>query len=88
MDLEEGTGRLTGTLGAFVVRYKDNYLRVGSGMTDAQRKQFWDAGIRLIGRVIEVKYKDESIDGRTGLRSLQFPIFVQLRELGKRESYD
>ena len=88
MDLEEGTGRLTGTLGAFVVRYKDNYLRVGSGMTDEQRKQFWDAGIRLIGRVIEVKYKDESIDSRTGLRSLQFPIFVQLRELGKRESYD
>lgn len=88
MDLEEGTGRLTGTLGAFVVRYKDNYLRVGSGMTDEQRKQFWDAGIRLIGRVIEVKYKDESIDSRTGLYSLQFPIFVQLRELGKRESYD
>ena len=88
MDLEEGTGRLTGTLGAFVVRYKDNYLRVGSGMTDEQRKQFWDAGIRLIGRVIEVKYKDESIDSRTGLHSLQFPIFVQLRELGKRESYD
>lgn len=88
MDLEEGTGRLSGTLGAFVVRYKDNYLRVGSGMTDAQRKEFWDDGISLIGRVIEVKYKDESYDRRTGLHSLQFPIFVQLRELGKQESYD
>ena len=88
VDLEEGTGRLSGTLGAFVVRYKNNYLRVGSGMTDDQRKKFWYDGLNLIGRVIEVKYKDESYDRRTGLRSLQFPIFVQLRELGKQESYD
>ena len=88
VDLEEGTGRLSGTLGAFVVRYKNNYLRVGSGMTDDQRKKFWDDGLNLIGRVIEVKYKDESYDRRTGLRSLQFPTFVQLRELGKQESYD
>ena len=88
VDLEEGTGRLTGTLGAFVVRYKGNYLRVGSGMTDEQRKTFWEEGISLIGRVIEIKYKDESLDKRTGRYSLQFPIFVQLRELGKQESYD
>lgn len=88
VDLEEGTGRLSGTLGAFVVRYKNNYLRVGSGMTDDQRKKFWNDGLNLIGRVIEVKYKDESYDHRTGLRSLQFPTFVQLRELGKQESYD
>lgn len=88
VDLEEGTGRLTGILGAFVVRYKGNYLRVGSGMTDEQRKIFWDEGISLVGRVIEVKYKEESYDRRTGLYSLQFPIFVQLRELGKQESYD
>lgn len=88
VDLEEGTGRLSGTLGAFVVRYKNNYLRVGSGMADDQRKKFWNDGLNLIGRVIEVKYKDESYDHRTGLRSLQFPTFVQLRELGKQESYD
>ena len=88
VDLEEGTGRLSGTLGAFVVRYKGNYLRVGSGMTDEQRKIFWDEGVGLIGRVIEVKYKDESLDKRTGRYSLQFPIFVQLREFGKQESYD
>lgn len=88
LDLEEGCGRLKGTLGAFVVRYKGNYLRVGSGITDEQRKLFWEEGIKLIGRVIEVKYKEESRDKQTGLYSLQFPIFVQLRELGKQESYD
>jgi len=88
LDLEEGTGRLKGTLGAFVVRYKGNILRVGSGMTDKQRATFWNDGIALVGRVIEVKYKEESRDKQTGLYSLQFPIFVQLRELGKQESYE
>lgn len=88
LDLEEGTGRLKGTLGAFVVRYKGNILRVGSGMTDEQRTTFWNNGIALVGRVIEVKYKEESRDKQTGLYSLQFPIFVQLRELGKQESYE
>lgn len=88
LDLEEGTGRLKGTLGAFVVRYKGNILRVGSGMTDEQRATFWNDGIALVGRVIEVKYKEESRDKQTGLYSLQFPIFVQLRELGKQESYE
>ena len=88
LDLEEGTGWLKGTLGAFVVRYKGNILRVGSGMTDEQRATFWNDGIALVGRVIEVKYKEESRDKQTGLYSLQFPIFVQLRELGKQESYE
>lgn len=88
IDVEEGTGRLSGTLGAFVVRYKDNILHVGSGMTDEQRHTFWEERESLIDRVIEVKYKEESRDKDTGKPSLQFPIFVQLRELGKQESYD
>ena len=88
IDVEEGSGRLSGTLGAFVVRYKDNILHVGSGMTDEQRRQFWEDRESLIDRVIEVKYKEESRDKETGKPSLQFPIFVQLRELGKQESYD
>jgi DNA ligase-1 len=88
IDVEEGTGRLSGTLGAFVVRYKDNILNVGSGMTDEQRHEFWEKRESLIGRIIEVKYKEESRDKESGRPSLQFPIFVQLRELGKQESYD
>ncbi len=88
IDVEEGSGRLSGTLGAFVVKYKDNILHVGSGMTDEQRKIFWQDRESLIDRVIEVKYKEESRDKETGRPSLQFPIFIQLRELGKQESYD
>jgi len=86
--LEEGSGRLSGRLGAFVVNYKGNTLNVGSGMTDEQREQYWQNKDNLVDRVIEVKYKEESSDKKTGLCSLQFPIFVSLREEGKEESYD
>ncbi|MCL2201476.1 MAG: hypothetical protein FWB75_05875 [Oscillospiraceae bacterium] len=83
---EIGSGRLQGKLGAFVVDYKGNPLNVGSGMTDEQRDEFWASRDELIGRVIEVKYKEESSDKKTGNFSLQFPIFVSLREEGKEES--
>jgi len=85
--VEEGSGRLSGILGAFVVDYKGNSLNVGSGMTDEQRATFWSMRDDLIDRVIEVKYKEESSDKKTGQFSLQFPIFVSLREEGKQESY-
>jgi len=87
-DVEEGSGRNVGRLGAFVVDYKGNALNVGSGMSDQQRDEFWGIRDELIGRVIEVKYKEESSDKKTGNNSLQFPIFVALREPGKEESYD
>jgi DNA ligase-1 len=86
-DVQAGSGRLSGKLGAFIVDYKGNTLNVGSGMSDEQRELFWANRENLIGRVIEVKYKEESNDKKTGLQSLQFPIFVSLREEGKEESY-
>ena len=87
MDVEEGSGRLAGRLGAFIVDYKGGKVNVGSGMTDEQRDEFWRIRDELKGRVIEVKYKEESSDKKTGQFSLQFPIFVSLREEGKDESY-
>ena len=85
--VEEGSGRLSGKLGAFVVEYRGNNVNVGSGMSDEQREEFWEIRDNLPGRVIEVKYKEESRDKKTGLPSLQFPIFISLREEGKEESY-
>ena len=86
--VEEGSGRNLGRLGAFVVDYKGNVLNVGSGFSDQQREDFWLVRDELPGRVIEVKYKEESSDKKTGQFSLQFPIFVTLREEGKEVSYD
>jgi len=85
--VEAGSGRLLGKLGAFVVDYNGNPVNVGSGMTDEQRDEFWENRENLIGRVIEVKYKEESTDKKTGSKSLQFPIFVALREEGKEVSH-
>ena len=86
--LEQGSGRLKNTLGAFVVDYKGNELNCGSGMSDEQRSEYWNKRDELVGRVIEVKYKEESTDKKTGNLSLQFPIFVMLREIDKQVSYN
>jgi len=88
IEVVEGEGRLKGTLGALVVKYKENTINVGSGFDDETRKKFWENRELLIKRVVEVKYKEISKDKKTGLESLQFPIFVRLRENGKCISYD
>ncbi len=84
---EEGTGRLAGNLGAFVLRYKDNEVNVGSGFTDEQRADFWLHRDDLIDTLCEVKYKEISYDKNTGLESLQFPVFVGLRTDKSEASY-
>ena len=84
---EAGTGRLEGTLGAMVLQYKDNEVKVGSGFTDEQRKEYWENRDVLVGTLCEVKYKEISSDKNTGLESLQFPVFVQLREDKSEISY-
>ena len=88
IDAIEVSGRLKGTLGALVVDYKGNTVNVGSGFSDEQRKKFWENKDSIIGRVIEVKYKEITKNKDTGLESLQFPVFVSLREQGKEVSYD
>lgn len=84
---EAGTGRLKGTLGAFVLEYKGNEVKVGSGFTDEQREKFWQKRDGLTGTLCEVKYKEISQDKGTGLESLQFPVFVGLRTDKTEVSY-
>ena len=85
---EEGTGRNKGRLGAFVVDYNGNKVKVGSGYGDEERVNFWNNRDKYIGRVITVKYKEISKDKKTGLESLQFPVYCGMRELGKEPSYE
>lgn len=84
---EEGTGRLAGTLGAFVLNYKGNEVKVGSGFTDEQRVSYWQSKDEIAGMLCEVKYKEISSDKNTGLESLQFPVFIQLRKDKTEVSY-
>lgn len=75
----EGEGKYKGMLGALVVDYKGNPVNVGSGFSDTQRIEYWKNKNSLIGKIVEVKYKEESSD-KNGVKSLQFPIFSRLRE--------
>lgn len=84
---EEGSGRLAGTLGAFVLDYKGNEVNVGSGFTDEQRAAFWENRENLSGMLCEVKYKEISSDKKTKSESLQFPVFVTLRTDKSEVSY-
>lgn len=72
---EEGTGKAEGSLGAFIIDYKGKSVNVGSGLTDEQRRDFWDTKVSLIGRIIEVEFHEETPDG-----SLRHPRFVRFRD--------
>lgn len=85
---EEGTGKYKGMLGSFIINYKNNSVNVGSGYNDEQRIDFWTNRDKYIGRILEVKFKEESMDKKTKLISLQFPTFVCIREEGKEVSYN
>ena len=85
--VEDGSGRLSGTLGAFVLDFKGNEVKVGTGFTDTQRSEYWGKREQLLGALCEVKYKEISQDKSTGAESLQFPVFVTLRTDKTEVSY-
>lgn len=83
----EGTGRLAGTLGALILDFKGHEVKVGSGFSNEQRSEFWHNKDNLIGVLCEVKYKEVSYDKSTGAESLQFPVFVGIRNDKEGVSY-
>ena len=72
--LEEGTGRHRGKLGAVKINYNGVIVKVGSGFSDEEREQVWADKDSFIGRMIEVRYQEETPDG-----SLRFPTFSCFR---------
>jgi DNA ligase-1 len=76
VDMEEGSGRLTGTLGAIHVRYKDgNIVKVGSGFSDEERALYWTKPNLILNKIVEVKYFESSRNA-DGTESLRFPTWV------------
>ncbi len=79
---EEGTGRNQGRLGAIVCEGVDNdrsiRVNVGSGLSDADRDEYWSARDDLLGRVVEVA-ADAVTQNQDGTYSLRFPRFVRFR---------
>jgi len=88
--VEEGTGRNQGKLGAVVCEGVDDGKRIvvncGSGFTDKQRAEFWEARDTLVGQVVEVRADaaTRSQDSED-VWSLRFPRFIRFRGFTKGE---
>jgi DNA ligase-1 len=81
-EVEEGTGRNVGRLGALVCEGVDDgktiSVNVGSGFTDSHRSSFWDERDTLHGQVVEVR-ADAITQNQDGTYSLRFPRFIRFR---------
>lgn len=89
VDVEEGTGRNTGRLGALVCSGEDDGRRIsvncGSGFSDSDRGLFWDCRGQLVGQLVEVR-ADAVTQNQDGTYSLRFPRFLRFRgfEIGEK----
>lgn len=75
---EEGNGKYSEMLGAFICEYKGGEVKVGSGLTDDLRKEIWNNQSKYFNSIIEVSYFEETKDS-TGKFSLRFPTFKDFR---------
>ena len=81
-DVEEGTGKNEGKLGALVCSGVDDgktiVVNVGSGFTDDLRSDFWNSRDSLPGQIVEVR-ADAVTQNQDGTYSLRFPRFLRFR---------
>ena len=79
VDVEDGTGKYEGMLGALVCESEDGIIKVkvGSGFNDEDRKKIKKQDV--VGKVVAVKYNSR-IRSKHEDESLFLPIFVEIRE--------
>jgi len=87
-DVEEGTNSNKGRLGALICEIEHPKLghieaKVGSGYSEDERIRLWDMKKELIGRVISVQYFEQTENTSTHIKSLRFPVFLELKEEGQ-----
>ena len=88
-DVEEGTGRNEGRLGALVCEGEDDgrniFVNVGSGFSDTDRSTFWTSRGDVVGQIVEVR-ADAITQNQDGTYSLRFPRFLRFRgfEVGEK----
>jgi ATP-dependent DNA ligase len=78
VDVEDGTGKYEGMLGAIVCESEDGIIKVkvGSGFNDEDRKQIKKQDV--LGKVVAVKY-NARIRSKHQDESLFLPIYVEIR---------
>ena len=82
VDVEEGTGRNAGRLGAFICKGEDDGRNIsvncGSGFSDSDRDSFWSNKGEILGRLVEVR-ADAITQNQDQTYSLRFPRFKGFR---------
>lgn len=86
IDMEEGTGKHNGKLGAFIADYKGYLLKIGSGFTDHQREVYWNNKQKYIGNMVKVQYFEKTTN-QNGEESLRFPVFICFRNLETMDDF-
>lgn len=75
MGFEEGSNSNQGTLGALLVKYKDeNIIKVGSGFEKELRSEIWNNKKDWLNTIIEVQFFEET-ENANGGKSLRFPVY-------------
>lgn len=69
------TGKYKGIMGSITCNYFDNTVDVGSGFNDYQREYFAKHPEEIVGKIVSVKYKEET-QNKDGGKSLQFPVYM------------
>lgn len=69
------TGKYKGIMGSITCNYFDNTVDVGSGFNDSQREYYAKHPEEIIGKIVSVKYKEET-QNKDGGKSLQFPVYM------------
>ena len=86
--VEEGTNSNKGKLGALICEIEHPRLghieaKVGSGYSEEERNRFWNMKDELIGRTVSVQYFEQTENTSTHIKSLRFPVFLELKEEGQ-----
>lgn len=64
VDVAEGQGKYEGMTGKLILRWKNGKtISVGSGLTDKERKAFWEDKDSILGKIVEVTAMKESTEG-------------------------
>lgn len=82
VDVEEGTGRNEGRLGAFICKGEDDgrtiSVNCGSGFSDSDRDLYWSERGKVVGRLVEIR-ADAITQNQDQTYSLRFPRFLRFR---------
>ena len=87
--INEGEGKAKGKCGAIVAEGEDDgkcyRVNVGTGLSDKQRKEFWEQRDELIGQLVEIQADMSTQNQKGDDWSLRFPRFKTFRGFQKGE---